>query len=311
MLSTHFDPDKPGRRVQWSSHDIMDFQRCPWLYYARHILRYRRRSDGKMTFGTAVHEGLDTYHRTEGDNDTRLVAAVRDALAWAKELPALVAPKGRSKINVVRCLVEWADEYGVESGEWLPLAPEAGEASEVKFEIPLLIGADGTEFFLRGTIDRIVATRRGISILDTKTTGMSPGRYFFDRFSPDGQMSTYDGAAVLLFGEDYSRELIVEAFFIRSLKREGDSVQVLRETIRMVDGPEAIEDAKHWVAEADKAFLAGHWPRNRQGCTGLYGRCVYAGVCSQKPKLRKSILEQEFDYTPLDTEDRDEDDGWE
>lgn len=303
IKSEDYDPANPGRRLKWSSHDIGDFQRCPWRYYARHVLRYGAKTDGKQHFGKAVHAGLDAYHTADGDHDTRLIAAVRAALTEGVGLPPLEADKGRSLANVVRCVIAWADDYGIDSDGWAPLAGEPDECSEVAFEVPLLV-IDNGQFYLRGRFDRVVQHRRGTAICDPKTTGASASAYYFRKFNPSSQMSLYAGVGDLLF-DDFCKVILLDAIFFRESKREGADITPIREELRIEDGPEAIEDAKYWIRLADQMFFADHWPRNRNGCNGPYGMCVYAGVCNQPKRKRMSILQQEFVYGG---DDEDEDD---
>jgi hypothetical protein len=219
-----------------------------------------------------------------------LYDAIRVALDAGAELPISDEDTVKTRPNLVRGLIEWADSYGVGTPGWLPLLPAAGPANEVPFEIDLgIVTPNGTPYTLYGILDRVVTLKGKPAIIDSKSTKFSMGSFYFDRYRPDTQISLYAGAGTLLF-YGFKGKVLIDAFFLS--KTQG--VNVFRAELDTHDGTEAIEDAKFWIGQAELCATTGAWPRNRTSCS-LYGGCVFRKVCAAPYASRQLILAQEFE----------------
>ena len=282
-------------RHRWSPTALNDFCKCPRYFELVQVGGWGRPDNVDLLFGSALHEGLWAYHeRCAGGRGNPLYDAIRVALAAGAELPFDGEETVKTRPNLVRALIEWADSYGYDTPGWLPLLPEASPANEVPFELDLdMETPNGTPYKLYGVLDRVVTLRGKPAIIDSKSTKYSMGSFYFKRFKPDTQISLYSGAGSMLF-HGYKGTVFIDAFFVSKIA----GVEVFRGELAVHDGLEAIEDAKFWIKQAERCAVAGYYPMNRTSC-GLYGGCMFRGVCSAPKSTRHSILEQEFERKSL------------
>lgn len=279
-----------------SSRGLSDFQKCPRYYWLRHVRRLRRSgSNAHTAFGTAVHAGLEAYYACPGDGQERLREALRGALvsAEADGLP-MEHQKHKTRQRLTEALVAWHDELGVDTDYWLPLWEGA---SEQAVEVPLWsdIARNG-QVVMAGTIDRVLEYGGRPVILDTKTTGSYESAWFFDRFRPDTQISTYVALAQRCIPE-LRPMAFIDAFFITA-----GGVSVRRELIQVLDASEALADASYWIGQAHACAAADSWPANRQSCHH-YGGCEFVSVCREAPGNRERILRSDYEVQPDEDDD--------
>ena len=278
-------------RYRWSPTALSDFCKCPWYFWATQVEGWHRPGNMDLLYGAALHDGLWAYYESlsYGEEDP-LHEAIKVALVAGAELPISDESTVKTRPNLVRGLIEWADSYGVGTPGWLPLLPEAAPANEVPYEIDLgMTTPSGTPYTLYGILDRVVLMKGKPVIIDSKSTKFSMGSFYFDRFRPDTQISLYAGAGSMLF-HGYRGKVLIDAFFISKTL----GVEVFRGELDTHDGGEAIEDAKFWIRQAEVCATTDVWPRNRTSCS-LYGGCTFRRVCSAPAASRQLILEQEFE----------------
>jgi len=201
---------------------------------------------------------------------------------------------GKTRPNLVRALIAWHDEYGVDSDGWLPLLPEADHANEVAFAVDLDIKTpNGLPYKLVGVLDRVVSLRGKPAIIETKSTGSALSSYFFNRFQPDTQISLYAGVGALLFA-GYRGKILLDGIFITK-----NGIEVYRHELNVADGASELKDAEFWIKQAEACALSGYWPRNRAVC-GLYGGCMFREVCAAPERSQNAILREKFVQKSID-----------
>ncbi|MDB5264505.1 MAG: UvrD/REP helicase, helicase / ATP-dependent helicase PcrA [Parcubacteria group bacterium] len=144
-----------------SATALNNYLECPWKYFYVNLLRIPEAENKFMLYGTAVHAALHRYalERKKGIDigAEGLISSFTHTLtrsplsdAELKELQA----KGERSLGL------WWEDRHV---SW-PERTEAELAVEAKLKL-----TDGTEFTVKGKLDRIDETSNGASVVDYKT----------------------------------------------------------------------------------------------------------------------------------------------
>jgi hypothetical protein len=260
-----------------------------------------------LQFGIWYHAALEAYDhkRAEGlDHDSALNLVVHQVLlnSWPWPFdnaggPPSVAAKTRE--NLVRSVIWYLDYFQNDTAQTIRLA-NGKPAVELSFRMELDWGpAAGQPYLLCGHLDRVVTYADNIYIMDRKTTSSSPGAYYFDRYSPDNQMSLYSLAGKVVYKVtlkgviiDVAQVMVGSTRFARGFAYRSDAQLT-----------EWLEDTRHWLALAAHYAKTGHWPQNDKACD-MYGGCPFRRVCSKSPEMRQVFLESDFrkeSWNPLQT----------
>jgi len=179
--------------------------------------------------------------------------------------------------------------------------PNGEPAVELSFVVPPGEQTqDGEELFLAGHIDRVVQDQSGnLWITDRKTAKQSLYSNYFDKYTPDNQMSLYATSGQLVLG-DTPKGVII------------DAIQKAVNFTRMARGyaprtpaqlKEFIEDFKLWVFQAELYAKMDQWPMNDTSCD-KFGGCPFRKICGQSPEMRDRYLSgpdfRSFNWNPLD-----------
>lgn len=287
-------------QVAWDATSLSAFRRCP-RYYQLNILqawRTKEESDD-ITFGTLYHESLEKYDVSRGrgisyKDSVRI--AVRHALsnsgkrdesnvfrAWKTENTV------KNRFTLIRSVVWYLVQFENDAFE-TAIIPGQGHAIELSFRIPLPISApDGRDYLLCGHMDKVVNDGEFKQFVDRKTTKTTLTTRYFERYSPDTQMSAYSVAVRVMFGTNNVRAIV-------------DAVQTAVNFSRFVRGStgrtkaqmdEWINDCFYWIKQAEACAQNHYWPMNDQACN-IFGGCKFRGICSLDPASRETFLKSKF-----------------
>lgn len=301
-----FSAHNPRLQISWSPHDLETYMQCPRRYFYSVIERWRPKVlSNDMLFGRCINDGTGKYE------ELRLSGASHQmALRYAVRLVLRLSRGGqtdersgevlksldegddtaKNRHAAVRCLIWWAEEKGKNDPLAPALLPNGKPAIEVSFKFPLDISSPyGEQYIISGRLDKIVTIAEGELPLERKTTKSSLGMRYWDRFSPNVQISTYALATQIVLNEP-QMGVLVEAFQSAKTASSFDRKTVPR-TREYMD--EYAAEMAYWIKRAEQDAQAGRWPKNEATC-GLYGGCPFQGICRKSPGVRDRYLEGNF-----------------
>jgi len=196
----------------------------------------------------------------------------------------------KDRYTLVRLVAWYADEQPERPEDALhPIQFADGTpAVELSWSLPLPYRAStGEPFILAGHFDSVSAYGSEHFITDNKTTGKTIGPRYFEQFSPNTQMDTYDLAGSLLFPDMNLRGVMVEvAQTLVGGAHFGLGASYRTESYR----EEWFKEMKYWLDQADKFAQDDYWPMNRANCF----LCQFKMVCKVDPGSRQQYLEANF-----------------
>ena len=281
---------------------------CPRKFLYGMVLN--RRASGQpspaLSYGSGWHVALETSYRAPMMARAELQDYVEDAIIarWQE------SSNPEDYRTPARCIVEY-DKYLTKYGlPWEEEAKTVGWPTHPMVEQSVEMPIPGARHPYTGKLDRIIEVNGQYLIEDHKTASMFRSDYF-KQWELDNQMIGYAVLASIVTG------LPIAGVRINlHVIRKSDSV-FERKTIHFVQ--DRLEDWKrnydHWLGriEGDLARYREPWagdsgafPHNFSACSGKYGMCQYAGVCSMPPRLRQRVLETDFEelpWNPLEVED--------
>ena len=306
-----FSPTIPGLQTVWDSTSMGTFLECPKKYEYRIIQDWDPLLPSvHLKFGILMHSGRERYYRfrAEGHPHTPAVCATIRWLAHtagdyvlANEQGEMVWMPWRSdhdKKNLhslLQALTWYLEHYRDDPASTYILA-NGKPAVELSFKLGTGIhAADGEEIFLSGHIDRIVEFDGGLWITDLKTTTYTVNQWYFDKYSPDNQISLYDFAGQSVLG------LPVRGVIIDAIQLLADGAQFCRGIAHRstAQRTEWFQDFRETIDIATQYAERERWPRNQTSC-GHYGGCQFRPVCSSPPNVRDSVIRRLFTKRPWD-----------
>jgi hypothetical protein len=326
---TPFSREIPNLQIVWDSTSLGWLKSCPRYYYYRMLHgKETKMASIHLTFGLLYHGALEIYDQARArgeDHDTGQRVAVDYALCqsvayyqawrcancqrvwaahhdhckacgddatslftyWRDRLTEL-PNKGRQQL--VRAVVWYTEQFQNDALETVQL--DNGEAAvEVTFKVPLDFGPSGSSeyYTLSGHLDRLATSEEGTYVADRKTTGSTLYANYFDRFSPDGQVTQYTIA-----GQVISRRPL-QGVIIDAAQLMVNGVRFQRGYIHRTESQleEWLDDFQEWTAAAERYARQGKWPMNEKSCS-LYGGCPFRAVCGRAPEVRDKYLENDF-----------------
>lgn len=284
-----------GLQTMLNSSSLKPFKQCPRRYYYEVIWGWRTIDERvDLAFGTWVHKSVQLYHREIGAGASHDLAVERvvgfvlgETWNEALDRPSSLDHKNKTREGLIRSVVWYLDQYQNDALKTLHK-----DAVEMRVEAPIASG-NGTQFLLFGTLDRICESEGSskVWIADIKTTDHDVSKgFYFTRYTPDNQFSFYPFI--------FTRSSTIEC--------EGvvcDAIQIGPDWTRMARGfihrtPEQLAEWErdlrgHWLPMMEKCAGEQYWPQNDSAC-GLWGGCPFRGVCGSNPKIRESLLQDQF-----------------
>ncbi len=293
--NSSFSREMPLLQLAWDSTSLGAFKTCP-RYYQYSIIegRVHRSENVHFRFGIEFHAGREFYDRlrAEGlDHEDSLRETVRFLLVrtWDETLrrPWSSDEPTKTRETLIRSVVWYLDQFQDDALETVVLAngKPAVELS-FRFEPELRSRETQEDFLLCGHLDRMVRFHDKVWISDIKTTKGALSQEYFDRYSPDNQMSLYALAGTVVYHEPIAGLII-------------DACQVLVNGTRFQRGivtrtrtqhEEWFRDLAIYLQMAESFALNQYWPQNDKSCS-QYGGCPYRTVCGASPEVRARLLD--------------------
>lgn len=317
--------DDSGNQWAWDSTCIRLAETCLRKYFYKMIEGWQaRRLSVHLEFGSLYATALEHYykHRALGlSSDEALVEVVHEALIGSVEyemedgnwidgieardllgdkLPAPWTGQWRPKPwnhnlktreTLIRTIVWYVDQFEDEEIEVIRLA-DGKPAVELSFTLDL-----GNGIALCGHLDRLVRYSGEPYVMDQKTTNITISPRFFEKFSPDTQMSAYAFAGKAVYNTPVKGVIIDAAQIAVGFSRfERGFIPRTEDQLE-----EWLDGALWWIALArdatqrfnDGASLAKAFPMNTSSCD-LYGGCEFRNVCGRSPSVRQQFLKADF-----------------
>jgi len=314
---SHFSASLPGLQIAWDSTSLGTLKECPRKYYYTLVEKWRAKSEAlPLTYGIMYHSCLEHYARFKAqgmnhDEATRAtlrhaykLTAVYDGILGAEPGPDKVFTQWqttdtrRSKATLIRSVMWYLDQFGDKDPTQTVILANGKPAVELNFKIHLdMVGPDGSPYVFCGHIDRMVIFNEELWVQDHKTTiGALDSRYF-DRYTPDNQMSLYTTAAKVAF------EVEAKGCMIDAAQVAVGFTRFRRGFVHRTPGQldEFMRDTQYWLKMAEGFAEAQHWPMNDKSCHN-YGGCKFLQVCNKDPKVRAQFITQDFEkqeWNPL------------
>lgn len=320
-MNPSFSTKNPYLQLALDSTSIGDFKTCPRLYYYRMNgiepgLGYAPRTESvHLTFGLLFHSAVERYHHytsraaeidTMGHEEA-LQEVVRWAMCatWDKETgPWESGDKAKNRFSLIRTIVWYLDTFKDDYIQTITLA-NGKPAVELSFGFHShYLSATGEDFVLCGHLDRLGRLGNSNYIIDLKSTGSTINDRFFDRFTPDNQMTLYCIAGKTAFGVD-TEGIIVDACQITVtgfVERGGPFMrkQIPRSQFQLDEWHEALG---YHLENLEWCATNNQWPQNDKACN-LYGGCPFRPVCYAPSKeARQQVLAANYvprQWNPLE-----------
>ena len=293
-----FSQENQRHQIAWDSTSLGALKRCPRYYQYSILDGYVARSENvHLRFGSELNNALVIYCkcRAKGeDYETAVLSAFRYALTktWDEDLgrPWTSDEPTKNRETLIRSIVWYLDKYQDDSLETLVLATgEAAVELPFRIEIDQYSSLTGEPYLLCGYLDRKVEFHDKPWITDWKTTKYSLDEKYFDRYTPDNQVSQYSFAGTII-GHQPVAGVIIDAMqlgvtFTRYQRQEiGRTPSQLEEWLR---------DSIHFIRLNETYVLENYWPQNDTSCE-KYGGCVFRKICSASPEVRPRLLDGLF-----------------
>ena len=276
----------PGTQQQfaWDSTSLSALMRCPRYYQWSIIDGWVPKHDiPALEFGIAYHACHEdiAFLCSIGYS---LDAAIHGALLHAMQSMPRLDDKARNHTSLARAIVWYYETYSADVLQTVHLA-NGKPATELSFRFPLT-----EDTLLCGHLDKVVSFGDELFILDYKSTTMQLYSSYFDKYSPDNQMSLYSVAGQVVLAKPVSGVLI-------------DATQLGVTFARFARGfanrtPAHLDEWQaaiihHWLPYAERCAASRFWPANETACS-MYGGCRFRRICASDPSVRTMFLEADF-----------------
>ena len=283
-----------GVQVGWDATSVDLAATCLRKYYYSMIRGIKPRQQSvHLIFGGIYASALETFYklRAGGDDyETALRSVVRQALidSWDTERSAPVPFEDTKKTrpNLIRTLVWYLEEFGIEDPNGLVTYHLADGQPAVELSFTFEIDDD---ILYCGHLDRVSKMGDHLYVVDQKTTGGTVGQYFFDRYSPDNQMSGYAYAGRVVLSAPISGVIIDAAQIAINFSRF-ERQPVTRTKAQL---EEWRKNALHFIKVAQSASYLQDFPMNTTACNN-YGGCPFKPLCSKDPSVREAYIKSDY-----------------
>lgn len=288
-----FSHSIPGLQIAWDSTSLSALKSCPRLYQYSIVQGYRPKMESvHLTFGLWYHAGIEQYDhaRAQGQDHE---AALRTALKWllgvtwdAKfQRPWISDINEKTRFTLIRTVVWYLEQFAHDPMETVILA-NGKPAVELSFRMGLDVEApSGEEYLLCGHLDRLAKFQDEFWVVDKKTSKSSIQQEFFEKFSPDNQMSAYSFAAKVIY------EVPIKGIVVDAAQVGVTFSRFQRGIIPRSEGQlaEWYNDTVLWIRQAEQYAQASYWPMNDKFCS-MYGGCAFREICAKSPEMRQEWL---------------------
>lgn len=291
----------------WDSTSLGLFKTCPRKYAYSMLYGWEAaRTPTPLTFGILYHAALEHYdvRKAEGlSHEDAQLSALRYALTESGArvdgvwMPWESDDNNRNRFTLFRSVLDYTDHFADDPAETVILA-SGYPAVELSFQLDLeRASPSGEPYVLCGHLDRLVEFNGSAWVMDRKTTTTTLSDYYFQRYSPDNQMSLYATAARAVYSTPVAGVIIDAAQILVGGTRFQRAFT--NRTPEQLD--EWLHDLHFWITQAEQCAIKldrtgdilASYPMNDASCQ-KYGGCPFLGVCSRDPRVRENFLRQSF-----------------
>jgi hypothetical protein len=284
LFSTH----NPSLQLYWDAHSISTLQSCPRRYQYQILQQYTTAGAAlDLDFGIAYHDILaktDLAKHNGADHTQALILAAE--LAMDRD-EFVGANNYKNRFTLTRSVL-WNLDHFRESREKAVIVDDR-PAIEINFSFQLDFTAyTGEAFGLCGYMDSIVETALGIAVRERKTTKTTINDDFFQRFSPNTQVSIYCYASQVILSTP-ARGVEVEACQT-AVNFSDFGRRIFIKTPAQLE--ELERELRYWISQAEKFAREKFWPKNENNCF----LCPFKKVCRKDPNVRDAFLEDPSEF---------------
>lgn len=295
--NSSFSLKVPGLQLAWDSTSLGALKECPRKYqYSIMLGRQPRETSVHLIFGLHYHAALEWYDHQKSrgaSHEEAVLSTVRRTLeiTWNKTLrrPWLSDDKYKNRGTLLRSVVWYLEQFAEDSITTIQLA-NGKPAVELSFRLDLDHNSQGGEsFMICGHIDRLGMFNERPFVVDRKTSKSQLMPEFFERFTPDNQMSTYSFASKIIYNTP------TDGIIIDAAQVAVTFTKFQRGVVTRTDGQlnDWYNDTIFWISMAEEFARRQYWPQNDKSCNN-YGGCPFRPVCSKSPETRDLWLRQSF-----------------
>jgi hypothetical protein len=282
--------DDEGVQYAWDSTSLGWLKTCPRLYQYSMLEGWTPKGERvHLKFGIHYHSALEHYDvlRAQGasHSDAEIGAvqkALVDTAGWESEHNL------KTRETLVRSVAWYLDHFGDKDPATTITLGNGKAAVELSYRYQV-----NEDLVLCGHLDRVADFAGDLYIVDRKTTGTTPGAYFFDGFNPDNQMSGYTWAGQIIYNLPIKGVMIDAAQIAVGFTRFERGF-TFRTTAQLDEWMRATIE---WTNIARRFTRIGFWPQNDKSCN-QYGGCAFRKICSKDPAVREAFLETDFEKRP-------------
>lgn len=293
-----FSPSLPTLQIAWDSTSLGLLKTCPRKYYYKMVERWNTKEQSlHLDFGIFYHSALEEFDKAKAQGATHDEAtrtSIRKAMEISKDF---TGDNIKNRFTLVRSIVWYLEHFREDPAETIILA-NGKPAVELSFRMDLPFNTpDGEPYLLCGHLDKAVRWQGAVYILDRKTTKGQVGSYYFDKFSPENQMSLYSLAGKVVLERDASGIIIDAVQLAVGFARFARGI--VHRTKGQLD--EWLADTETWIRLAEHFAKTKSWPMNDKSCD-MYGGCEFREVCSKDASIRETFLQADFikrEWNPL------------
>lgn len=293
-------------RLKLSHSGIQCFKECPRKFKLSRVDRMVGLEGRPLRYGSAMHEGLNTWHRTNKlsamlqawddacsryklDKQDRIQGEVM-LLAYAAMYPAAISLPGESKVELgfVEELIEGVDIRGhidlidddavIDHKNYGSFAPSRLQELDRDPQIPLYMAVAGID---TGVFDLLLSKR-----IPMREATPEHKREYYKRDCAGGKKGELKKD---MFAEGESPEEYRSR--VESMVAENPDDFFKRVKLPHVSVVRFVEDAVAWGKIIKHAVEVGSFPRNEKSCSN-YGGCEYQPVCWDSVDIYNSELYQ-------------------
>lgn len=300
----------PTQLRAWDATSLRCYMECPRKYQLMIVEGWRLPEGPHTRWGSLLHGALETYDKAIALSTSK-EDALDEAFAWALEHSGTRDEAGvwhpmesrdnkKTRHTLLRAVVWYIDEQREEDGVRAYVFPNGKPAVELSFQIPLpLEGPDGEPYLLCGHMDGLVEFGDEVAVRERKTTGKTLAAYYFNQFSPDVQIDTYDLASSVLFPD-----LAVRATMLEATQTAVNFARFHRHFIHSTEGrrEEHLRDVMYHIKEAERNARNSYYPKRESSCYA-HGGCPMRDICSKDPSVRERYLKGLYEvrkWNPLE-----------
>lgn len=299
-MNSSFSLSIPRLQLAWDSTSMGTFKECPRKYYYSIVLGWQPREVSvHLQFGLLYHAAIESYHRLKAKGASH-AQAVRAAThfclkaTWDSKLnrPWYSDHKNKNRLTLIRTVIWYLNQFEHDSIKTI-IRADGQPAVELSFRFQTsYLSPDGSPYLICGHLDRLGELEGLIYGCDYKTTAWTLSPEFFNKFSPDNQMSTYSFAGKVIFQQpikgiiiDAAQVAVTFSRFERGFAPRSDD---------QLD--EWYNEWGYWVKQAEGMAITAHngsgamaFPMNDKSCSH-FGGCPFQKICGKEPKVREMWL---------------------